>query len=159
MSAAPGAARLEELEALLASGEGLLFLFFGAPWCPTCRIMQVVLSEFSERYPQGVKVLFFHVADRDVLAVREKVLWPRGLSFSASAIPVTFVFWQGRSVEKYIGAITNSRLTADLAAELIALGYPIEQEEGFTAREEAAIAQEAEINRRIAACLGSKGVL
>ena len=113
--------------------------------------MHEVLSELCERFAAGgVRAFFLDVEDRHVLALREKVLWPRGISFSVSAIPVTLAFWQGRPVRRYTGATSNARLGADVARELGALGCSGERAQGLTQREKNAIGREAELNRWIA---------
>jgi thioredoxin-like negative regulator of GroEL len=100
------------LPALTAAGfprevlesEQPVVVLFGAAYCPACRLMEGTLSELAALHP-GVRVRYVDVVSEDGALIRERHLWPAGVSFSVSVIPTTIIFSVGEPQETVYGAV------------------------------------------------------
>ncbi len=96
--AAPGLSPLpvpEALAAVVAAPRGLLAL--GMPGCAACLLLPASLAEIRRVRPDLTIAIgeFASVAD---WAVREELLWPRGIRVSRSSVPALALLEQGRVI-------------------------------------------------------------
>ncbi|MBI4530942.1 MAG: thioredoxin [Candidatus Latescibacteria bacterium] len=77
---------------------------FWAPWCGPCRTIAPVVEQVAEDYKGKVKVAKLDVDENPLTASRHGVL----------SIPTLLLFWNGAVIDRVVGAVPKSSLTAVL---------------------------------------------
>jgi hypothetical protein len=100
MSGAPTSVLLplpvpEALEAVVGARSGLLAL--GMPGCAACMLLPTSLMEVRRARP-GLVVAIGEFATIEDWAVREELLWPRGIRVSRSSVPAMALLVDGQVV-------------------------------------------------------------
>jgi hypothetical protein len=132
----------EPLPDLIArlDGEQVALLALGIPRCPACGLLPATLAALREARPSlatGYAVL----ATPADWALREALLWPRGIRVSRGSVPVLALLRRGRAVAHRHGSAPAHAIDDWLAG---ALGPPeIPLEPGPTAEERGALATTA----------------
>ena len=106
---APLLARLEQAPAAL--------LALGIPRCPACSLLPATLGAIAEARPGLAVGLTLFVEEGD-WALRETLLWPRGIRVSRSSVPALVVLRDGRAVASRAGGAPAHLLDAWLAETL-----------------------------------------
>lgn len=85
----------EALEVVLAAPRGLLAL--GMPGCAACMLLPASLAEVARARP-GLTIAIGEFATLDDWALREGLLWPRGIHVSRSSVPAMALLADGEVV-------------------------------------------------------------
>jgi thioredoxin 2 len=80
-----------------------------APWCRPCRYIAPVLEDLAREYAGRLKVVKVNVDENPGLAQ----------TFEARSIPMLLVLRDGRLVDRVVGAVPKSDLTARLLPHLL----------------------------------------
>jgi hypothetical protein len=109
----------------------------GIPRCPACQVLPVTLAAVAAARP-GLAVGHAVLAEPADWALRDELLWPRGIRVSRSSVPALALLRDGVAVARRAGGGPASSIDAWLAGELGPAERPLP--EGPTAAEQAAIA-------------------
>ena len=85
----------EALAAVVAAPRALLAL--GMPGCAACMLLPVSLMEVSRVRPD-LTIAIGEFATIEDWAVREELLWPRGIRVSRSSVPALALLVDGRTI-------------------------------------------------------------
>jgi thioredoxin 1 len=116
-SHAPGAVRVltdATFPTVIEQGGGVALVDFGADWCPPCRMMQPVVAQIAQRYAGRATIATVDVDTNTVTAT----------TYHARSLPTFLFFVNGEVVDRVVGAVPETRLTARLDALLAALDSP-----------------------------------
>jgi thioredoxin 2 len=86
----------------------LVLADFWAPWCGPCRMVAPVLGDLSKELAGKLKVVKLNVDDNPQTARR----------YGVQGIPLLVLFKDGREVDRVVGAVPKSTLTARLQPHL-----------------------------------------
>ena len=75
-----------------------------APWCGPCRFVSPILEELAREHAGRLKIVKVNVDDNQNLAIR----------FDASSIPTLVVLRAGKTVDRIVGALPKTQLSARL---------------------------------------------
>ena len=139
MSAELPAEPLADLVARLDRASVAL-IALGIPRCPACQVLPVTLAAVAAARP-GLAVGHAVLASAEDWALRDELLWPRGIRVSRSSVPALALLRDGRAVARRAGGGPASSIDAWLAGELGPAERPLP--EGPTAAERVAIASTA----------------
>ena len=138
----PGAMAAEPLPDLIArlAGEPTALVGLGIPRCPASELLAASLPAVAAARPD--LAVGFALLDHDDWALRETLLWPRGIRVSRSSVPAMSLLRDGVAEAHRPGGGPAERIDAWLAEVLgpapRALGS------GLTPRERAALAADPE---------------
>jgi thioredoxin 1 len=83
------------------AGDGYIFVYFGAEWCPYCPQMEPIYEELKEEYGGRIEFLHIDIDERPDLA----------LAYGATSVPAfALIAPDGDLVDAQIGATTKARL-------------------------------------------------
>ena len=124
----------DALSAVTRAPLGLLAL--GMPGCAACMILPASLAEIRRARPALIIAIgeFANPAD---WALREDLLWPRGIHVSRSSVPALALLAEGETIAGRPGGGPAAAIDAWLTAELGPAAYPLD--EGPTPGERAAL--------------------
>lgn len=94
---------------------GLMAL--GIPRCPACQVLPVTLAALAAARP-GLEVGLALLARPEDWALREDLLWPRGIRVSRSSVPALALLREGRAVATRAGGGPAGVLDRWLAGHL-----------------------------------------
>jgi hypothetical protein len=96
--------RPEELGSLLARLDAApsALLAIGIPRCPACRLLPASLAAVARARPSLAVGLALLEGPRD-WALREELLWPRGIRVSRASVPSLAVLREGRQIGRRDG--------------------------------------------------------
>jgi thioredoxin-like negative regulator of GroEL len=123
----------------------------GIPRCPACEVLPASLAAVAAARP-GLVVGHAVLATPGDWALRDELLWPRGVTVSRSSVPALALLRHGRAVARRAGGGPASAIDAWLAGELGPAERPIPA--GPTEAERAAIACTAPRRAQRAAARG-----
>jgi thioredoxin-like negative regulator of GroEL len=123
----------------------------GIPRCPACHVLPVTLAAVAAARP-GLAVGHAVLAAPEDWALRDELLWPRGVTVSRSSVPALALLRDGRAVARRAGGGPASAIDAWLAGELGPAERPLSA--GPTEAERAAIARTAPRRAQRAAARG-----
>lgn len=81
---------------------------FWAPWCPPCRAMDPIIKKAAVQYQGQVDIAKLNVDDNRALAER----------FNIRAIPTFMIFYKGKAIAMYEGAMRSKELDAWIREQL-----------------------------------------
>ena len=90
------------------SKKGLVLIDFFADWCMPCLMMAPIFEELSERFKGKIKFGKVNVEDNSELAQR----------FEVSSIPNIVLLKDGKTIDRFIGAISAEDLEDKLNRHL-----------------------------------------
>jgi len=90
---------------------------FWAPWCPPCRKMDPIIKKAAGQYKGSVGVAKVNVDDNKELAGR----------FNIRAIPTFMIFYQGKAIAMYEGAMHAKELDLWIQEQLKQAGVTVTQ--------------------------------
>ncbi|MDX6646223.1 MAG: hypothetical protein QOK40_1950 [Miltoncostaeaceae bacterium] len=125
----------DALARLDAAPAGLLAL--GIPRCPACQLLPATLDAIAAARP-GLAIALVVLATPADWALRETLLWPRGVRVSRSSVPVLALLRGGRALASRAGSAPAHLLDAWVAVTLGPPERPLPA--GLTAGEQAALA-------------------
>ena len=130
----------EALAAVVDAPSGLLAL--GMPGCAACRLLPASLAEIGRARP-GLTIAIGEFRSIEDWAVREELLWPRGIRVSRSSVPAMALLIEGVVVASRPGG--GPAFAIDRWLEAV-LGPPRHAFDGSpTPRELAALDAQAEV--------------
>jgi hypothetical protein len=109
----------EPLPGLLArlEREDAALLALGIPRCPACRLLAATLPALRRARP-SLAVGYALFAGPDDWALREDLLWPRGIRVSRGSVPVLVLLRRGEAVAQRPGSAPAHALDEWLSATL-----------------------------------------
>ncbi len=122
------------------AGEDQALLAIGRPVCPACRLVPASLAAVAEARP-GLAMVICDMAAPEDWAVREAVLWPRGIRVSPASVPVLVLLRRGEVVASRQGGAPAHLLDAWIAGHLGPAARPVP--EGITDAEQEVLAATA----------------
>jgi hypothetical protein len=117
---------------------GLLAL--GIPRCPACALLPATLTAIAGARP-GLAVALVVLAGPADWALRETLLWPRGVRVSRSSVPALALLREGRVVGTRAGSAPAHLLDRWVAEHLGPAEHPLA--DGLTAAEHDVLAASA----------------
>lgn len=90
---------------------------FWAPWCPPCRKMNPIIKQAAGQYKGSLEVAKVNVDDNKGLAGR----------FNIRAIPTFMIFYQGKAIAMYEGAMHAKELDLWIQEQLKQAGVTVTQ--------------------------------
>jgi len=95
----------EPLPELLArlEGEERALLAVGIPGCPACRLLPATLAALRRARP-SLAAGYTLLASPEEWALRERLLWPRGIRVSRGSVPVLVALRRGRALAQRPGS-------------------------------------------------------
>jgi hypothetical protein len=124
----------DALRRLEGADAGLLAL--GIPRCPACAPLPATLAALAAARP-GLPVAYAVLERPEDWALREPLLWPRGIRVGRASVPALALLRRGRAVAARHGGGPAAELDRWLAAHLGAAASPLPA--GPTAAERAAL--------------------
>lgn len=112
----------EALAAAAAAPRALLAL--GMPRCSACMLLPASLAEVAGARPDLV-VAFGEFASPEDWALREELLWPRGIHVSRSSVPALALLVDGEAVASRAGGGPAYAIDAWLAERLGPAAAPV----------------------------------
>jgi thioredoxin len=82
---------------------------FWAPWCGPCQQMGPVFEKLAEQYQGQIKFVKVNTDEEQQLAAQYQI----------TSLPTTALFWQGQSLDKFAGALSERQLQS-LAYQFLA---------------------------------------
>ena len=95
----------------------LALIALGIPRCPACQVLPVTLAAVAAARP-GLAVGHAVLAGPGDWALRDELLWPRGIRVSRSSVPALALLRDGRAVARRAGGGPAAAIDAWLEAEL-----------------------------------------
>jgi len=92
---------------VLSSDQPVLVDFW-APWCGPCKMIAPTIEALATEYAGKVRVGKVNTDDNPQMAT----------SFNVSAIPTVMLFKNGQLVDKFVGVVNKTKLTASLDSHL-----------------------------------------
>lgn len=92
----------DNFETDVLKSEQPVLVDFWAPWCAPCKAIAPVLEALADEYDGKLKIAKVDVEQNDEIAKK----------YAVRNIPALFVFKDGEVVDKAIGALPRSQLTA-----------------------------------------------
>ncbi len=116
---------LKDLEKVLNGKHKIVLINFWATWCPTCRQEIPDLIQFYDEYKNKVTLIGLSVDESKTDVANfikmAKINFPIYIAdknlaqhFMVQAIPVTYVFKNGKYLYRHIGDYSYSQLKADI---------------------------------------------
>ncbi len=116
----------ESIGALIAGADDVPFALIGIgiPRCPASKLLAASLPAVSRSRP-GLVVGYALLTPSD-WALRETLLWPRGIRVSRSSVPTLSLLRNGRSVSRRSGGGPAAAIDEWLTATLGAPEHPVQ---------------------------------
>ena len=73
---------------------------FWAPWCGPCMIVSPIVEEISMEYPDKLKVCKVNVDEAPLTSS----------NYGIMAIPTLMIFYEGKEVERIVGAVPKEQI-------------------------------------------------
>lgn len=124
----------DALSVVARAPHGLLAL--GIPGCAACMLLPASLAEISRARP-GLTIAIGEFATVQDWALREELLWPRGIHVSRSSVPALALLADGETIASRPGGGPAAAIDAWLAAVLGPAAHPLGDDP--TAGEQAAL--------------------
>ena len=92
----------------IISGSVTVVVDFWATWCGPCRALAPVVEEIASEYEGKAEIVKCNVDDCDEIAAQ----------YSIRSIPTLIFFKDGKAVDRLVGAVPKSEITAKIDALL-----------------------------------------
>ncbi len=92
----------------IISGSVPVVVDFWATWCGPCRALAPVVEEIASEYEGKAEIVKCNVDDCDEIAAQ----------YSIRSIPTLIFFKDGKAVDRLVGAVPKSEITAKIDALL-----------------------------------------
>lgn len=92
----------------IISGNVPVVVDFWATWCGPCRALAPVVEEVASEYEGKAEIVKCNVDDCDEIAAQ----------YSIRSIPTLIFFKDGKAVDRLVGAVPKSEITAKIDALL-----------------------------------------